>query len=160
MERPIPSWLLGVLVALFAMAIPIIYSRFFSSKKHVATVFSNGPLKQVFLVRMDLKMGPGKIAAQCSHAAVKSYRVMSEDAGSRKLMELWEYTGQAKVVLRVPDEATLIRLTDAASRKGINVATIRDAGRTQVPSGSITVSALGPADAEHIDSITGDLKLL
>lgn len=160
MELRLPPWLIGAIIALLAMAFPFVYNRFFASKKHVASVFSNGPLKQVFLVRMDLKMGPGKIAAQCSHAAVKAYRDMSEQDSTRKLTELWEYTGQAKVVLRVPDEATLIRLSDAAKRKGINVASIKDAGRTQIPAGSMTVSALGPADAETIDSVTGDLKLL
>ena len=35
-----------------------------------------------------------------------------------------------------------------------------DAGRTQIPSSSVTVLALGPDEDEKIDKITGDLKLL
>ena len=139
--------------------IPLV-RRFFHASKSVISAVSNGPLKQVILVRMDLKMGVGKIAAQCSHAAVKSYKEMSRSDKGRKLTEVWEATGQAKVVLKVADEAQLIDLAEEAKRLGINVATIRDAGRTQIPSGSITVCALGPASADQIDLVTGNLKLL
>ena len=33
-----------------------------------------GPTKMVMAVRMDLKMGKGKIAAQCCHAAVSAFK--------------------------------------------------------------------------------------
>ena len=33
-----------------------------------------GPTKMVMAVRMDLKMGKGKIAAQCCHAAVAAFK--------------------------------------------------------------------------------------
>jgi PTH2 family peptidyl-tRNA hydrolase len=37
---------------------------------------------------------------------------------------------------------------------------IRDAGRTQIPAGSLTIVAIGPALKEDLETITGDLKLL
>ena len=137
--------------------LPLCQSLFISSKSILS---SKGPLKQVILVRMDLKMGVGKIAAQCSHAALKAYKEMNRSDVGRKLTELWETSGQAKVVLKVNDEDHMRSLADEASKLGINVATIRDAGRTQIPSGSMTVCALGPASAEQIDRVTGALKLL
>ena len=37
---------------------------------------------------------------------------------------------------------------------------IHDAGRTQIPTSSVTVLAIGPDEDEIIDEVTGDLKLL
>ena len=37
---------------------------------------------------------------------------------------------------------------------------VHDAGRTQIPAGSQTVLAIGPAPKSLIDQITGHLKLL
>ena len=42
---------------------------------------------------------------------------------------------------------------------GIVAESIRDAGRTQVASGTKTVGAIGPAPASLIDMVTGQLKL-
>lgn len=48
----------------------------------------------------------------------------------------------------------------AASANGLPCCVIRDAGRTQVEPGSLTVLAVGPALASEVDSVTGGLKLL
>ena len=37
---------------------------------------------------------------------------------------------------------------------------IHDAGRTQVPEGSLTVASVGPADLEVMGKVTGHLRLL
>ncbi|XP_078681217.1 peptidyl-tRNA hydrolase 2, mitochondrial-like isoform X2 [Branchiostoma floridae x Branchiostoma belcheri] len=42
-----------------------------------STMGEMGEYKMVFVVRQDLKMGKGKVAAQCSHAAVSLYKKMS-----------------------------------------------------------------------------------
>jgi len=138
---------------------PQIQAAFFAAKTFKSAVLA-GPLKQVILVRMDLKMGVGKIAAQCSHATLKAYKDMVRSESGKKMTDMWEVTGQAKVVLKVPDEPTMLDLADKAKKLGINVATIRDAGRTQIAAGSMTVCALGPGNAALIDQITGELKLL
>ena len=139
------------------MIYPRIQAAFFAAKSSLA---SAGPLKQVILVRMDLKMGVGKIAAQCSHATLKAYKDMIRSISGKIITEMWEVTGQAKVVLKVPDEPSMLELADRAKKLGIHVATIRDAGRTQIAAGSMTVCALGPGNAALIDQVTGDLKLL
>ena len=55
--------------------------------------------KQVLVVRMDLGMGRGKIAVQCSHAAVSSADV----ARSRfpKWYDAWMREGQKKIAVKI-----------------------------------------------------------
>ena len=53
----------------------------------------------VLAVRMDLKMGKGKIAAQCSHAAVAAFKT----AKNRKpeLCSSWEKQGSRKIAGKI-----------------------------------------------------------
>ncbi|NXM75033.1 PTH2 hydrolase, partial [Serilophus lunatus] len=117
----------------------------------------SGDFKMVLIVRNDLKMGKGKVAAQCSHAAVSAYRQVQRR--NPDLLEQWEYCGQPKVVLKVPDEETLIQLLAEAKRFGLTVSLIQDAGRTQIAPGSRTVLGIGPGPADIIDKVSGHLKL-
>ncbi|XP_061224161.1 peptidyl-tRNA hydrolase 2, mitochondrial [Neopsephotus bourkii] len=117
----------------------------------------SGEFKMVLIVRNDLKMGKGKVAAQCSHAAVSAYRQVQRR--NPKLLKQWEYCGQPKVVLRAPDKETLIQLQADAEHLGLTVSLIQDAGRTQIAPGSQTVLGIGPGPADVIDKVSGHLKL-
>lgn len=116
-----------------------------------------GEFKMILVVRNDLKMGKGKVAAQCSHAAVSAYKYVQRR--NPELLKQWEYCGQPKVVVKAPDEDTLIDLLGRAKEVGLPVSLIQDAGRTQIAPGSRTVLGIGPGPADLIDSVTGDLKL-
>ena len=111
--------------------------------------------KQAMVLRADLGMGKGKLAAQCAHASLAAYRQCSSAARKK-----WEEGGQAKIVLKVGSEGELFNLFQQANKDGLPAALIRDAGHTQVPSGSVTALAIGPADEKEVDAITGKLKLL
>lgn len=50
------------------------------------------------VIRTDLKMGKGKVAAQCSHAAVAAYKLASRHPD---ILREWEDCGQAKITLKV-----------------------------------------------------------
>ncbi|NWX67291.1 PTH2 hydrolase, partial [Promerops cafer] len=117
----------------------------------------SGELKLVLIVRNDLKMGKGKVAAQCSHAAVSAYKQVHKR--NPELLKQWEYCGQPKVVLKAPDEETLVQLLAEAKRLGLTVSLIQDAGRTQIAPGSRTVLGIGPGPADVIDKVSGHLKL-
>ncbi|XP_053563305.1 peptidyl-tRNA hydrolase 2, mitochondrial [Bombina bombina] len=117
----------------------------------------SGEFKMVLVVRNDLKMGKGKVAAQCSHAAVSAYKQLLKR--NLELLKQWEYCGQPKVVLKAPDEDTLIELLTHAKQVGLTISLIQDAGRTQIAPGSRTVLGVGPGPAELIDKVTGHLKL-
>jgi hypothetical protein len=62
-------------------------------------------LKMVLLVNQELKMGKGKIAAQCCHAAVG---VLSAFSAKRQTwIKQWEMVGQKKVALKVESTTAL-----------------------------------------------------
>ncbi|ODM91330.1 putative peptidyl-tRNA hydrolase 2 [Orchesella cincta] len=115
--------------------------------------------KMVFVVRTDLGMGKGKIAAQCCHAAVMCYqKAMVMDTAN---LDLWEATGAAKICLKADgNETNLLELKKKARDLEIMNAVVRDAGHTQVDPGTITVLGLGPAPVTELDKVTGHLKLL
>ena len=115
--------------------------------------------KMVLVVRTDLNMGKGKAAAQCAHAAVDLYKKATKR--TPKLLTQWESFGQAKVTLKAPEggEEALKSLQKQAEGQGLVAVIIKDAGHTQVESGSSTVLGIGPGPSEIIDKITGHLKL-
>jgi len=115
--------------------------------------------KMVFVVRTDLNMGKGKIAAQCSHAAIMCYqRAMAMD---QENLDIWEATGVTKICLKADgDESCLKELQKKAKEHKIVCAIVRDAGHTQIAPGTYTVLGIGPFNSKDIDEITGHLKLM
>ncbi|GCC32918.1 peptidyl-tRNA hydrolase 2, mitochondrial isoform X2 [Chiloscyllium punctatum] len=122
-----------------------------------STMGESGEYKMVLVVRNDLKMGKGKVAAQCSHAAVSAYRQVQKR--NPDLLRQWEYCGQPKVVVKAPDEDCIIDLLTHAKELGLTVSLIQDAGRTQIAPGSRTVLGIGPGLGTLVDKVTGHLKL-
>lgn len=115
-------------------------------------------LKQVIIVRKDLKMPAGKIAAQVAHASVGV--VLDLGTTSREVKE-WTATGQTKVVVSCVDETELLSLAYQAGIKKIPHKVVTDAGRTCFNGQPTkTCCAIGPAKASVIDDITRNLKLL
>ncbi|KAL6609627.1 hypothetical protein ACP70R_039596 [Stipagrostis hirtigluma subsp. patula] len=101
-------------------------------------------LKMVLVVRQDLKMGAGKIASQCAHAATGLYAELL--SSNRGLLRQWEQFGQAKIVLTCKNQQEMNRLKETAEHRGLPTYIVADAGRTQVLSGSKTVLAIGPEE--------------
>mmetsp|Transcript_1284 Transcript_1284/g.3956 ORF Transcript_1284/g.3956 Transcript_1284/m.3956 type:complete len:176 (+) Transcript_1284:216-743(+) len=121
------------------------------------------PAKLVCLVRKDLGMGTGKVAAQVAHGALAAYRsaVRRRDAGDVSVpFRSWEEGGEPTVVLGVEDEAQLDGLLAQAEARGLPTERVADAGRTEVAAGSVTVGTIGPANNSEIDVVTGGLSLL
>lgn len=111
-------------------------------------------MKQVIIFRTDLKMGKGKIAAQAAHASVGAMKKAGRFAVKR-----WELGGSKKVVLKVKSLRSLKSIHRKACRK-LPCFMVKDAGRTQIRSGTVTCLGIGPAKDEDIDAITSKLKLL
>lgn len=132
--------------------------------------------KQVIVIRRDLKMKPGKIAAQASHASIGSFlQYISRHGfygadGEEMAISFHSYKGQPvfewlqgsffKICLGVNSEEELLDIYKKVQEAGLVCALITDQGHTVfngVPTN--TCLGIGPVWDEEIDSITGHLKL-
>ncbi|MGC9111824.1 peptidyl-tRNA hydrolase Pth2 [Acidilobus sp.] len=106
-------------------------------------------------------MGKGKAAAQAAHAACEVVLsiIRSNNSEWSRWLDSWLSQGQKKVVLRVESEGELNMIYEEARAAGLPASMIEDAGLTQLPPGTKTAVAIGPAPAELVDKITGKLKL-
>lgn len=124
-------------------------------------------IKQVIVMRHDLKMRRGKQIAQGAHASMSFICRRLRDAGSVSLDDFtevqrsWLAGAFAKVCCRVDSEEELMEIHDKSLDAGLEVHLITDSGKTEFHGEPTnTCLAIGPDDAEKIDEITGNLQLL
>ncbi|XP_061545108.1 UBA_like_SF and PTH2 domain-containing protein isoform X1 [Phycodurus eques] len=115
--------------------------------------------KMVFVVNMDLAMGVGKVAAQVGHAAVGLYQGLQEKNSWREMAWKWDHAGAKKIVVQGTNVAHLLELQAQAMSLSLPTYLVRDAGLTQVASGSRTVLAV-MGEEDIVNNVTGSLKLL
>lgn len=114
--------------------------------------------KMVIVMRSDLKMSKGKIAAQAAHAAVNcAFAAKKKDP---KGFDKWYSEGQKKVVLKVDSLEKLYEIKAVIDANGITNSLITDAGRTEIAPGSVTCIGIGPSTDAVLDKITGELSML
>lgn len=103
-------------------------------------------------------MGRGKIAVQCSHAAVSA----AEKARQKfpNWWGTWMAEGQPKIALKVPDLDGLLSLEQQAKANRLPFFLVKDKGLTQVPPDTVTCIGIGPAPSDIVDRLTGNLSLL
>lgn len=124
--------------------------------------------KQVIVMRKDLGMRKGKMIAQGAHASLKvlTDRRTSVDDETFAIaltpaMAAWLTGRFTKVCVSVDSEEALVAVVERAKAANVPVALIVDAGKTEfhgVP--TKTCCAVGPAWADEVDAITGELPLL
>ena len=127
--------------------------------------------KQVIIIRKDLKMRKGKMVAQGAHASMKA--ILDEghntpgglqDVYTIRLneeMKDWLLGIFTKICVSVDSEDELLSIYNQAVIMGICCSLIQDVGKTEfngVP--TYTAVAVGPAEVELVNSLTGHLKLL
>lgn len=124
-------------------------------------------IKQVIVVRHDLRMRRGKQIAQGAHASMsflcrrlQQHAAISLDDFSAS-ERAWLTGAFAKVCCRVDSEVELMAIHDTAVESGLVVHLITDSGKTEFHGEPTrTCLAIGPDDAEKIDAITSELPLL
>ena len=112
-------------------------------------------MKQVIVIRQDIKMSKGKLAAQCCHASVSAV-LKSRHTAVKK----WELEGQKKVILKTKSMEALLELKKKCDRLGLASSLISDAGHTELAAGTVTALGIGPDEENKIDKVTGSLPLL
>jgi len=112
--------------------------------------------KMAIILRKDIGMGVGKLVSQACHACIE----VSNRSRTSPVWRDWQREGGKKVVLRVQSLDDLLNAEDGAKRQNLPFAMIFDRGLTQIPPNTPTALAIGPAEAEKIDKVTGHLKLL
>lgn len=137
--------------------------------------------KQMIVMRRDLKMRKGKIAAQAGHACVEavlmalaregrlgevrvtpdqSWIYLEDEGAPATPLSDWFDAGVAKVCVYVDSEEELLDLAVRGRELGFAVALVRDAGHTEFHGEpTYTCLAFEPLAAEQIDPLTGDLPL-
>jgi PTH2 family peptidyl-tRNA hydrolase len=134
-------------------------------------------VKQVIVIRRDLKMRRGKEIAQGAHASSEwlAERVRNSETSAHAKSGAWRlYTSPSfteaetawltgnfrKVTCQVQTEEELRDLHDQAFQLGITARLVTDAGLTEfggVP--TVTALAIGPDYADRVDLVTGKLEL-
>lgn len=136
-------------------------------------------IKQVIVMRKDLNMRKGKIAAQAAHASMKvffdrmrvlsGYRYIDGIAlnGDARVfnptpeMNIWIDGTFDKICVSVNSDDELMAIYQQALDIGLPVSMIEDCGKTEFH-GMVTKTclAIGPDSSDKIDPITGHLPLL
>jgi PTH2 family peptidyl-tRNA hydrolase len=114
--------------------------------------------KQVIVVRTDIKMSKGKIAAQAGHAAVSAAEYARKNRP--EWWSPWITEGQCKIAVKVSSEKEILELERNARNANLPIALIVDRGLTELPPETTTCLGIGPAPANKIDVLTGNLRLL
>jgi len=143
--------------------------------RHGNTASYNGDgcrtdIKQVIAVRTDLKLRKGQMCAQVAHASMKVILDRLEHDERERCFSLhchedwgnyyeavypWLTGTFTKVVVRCGSEGEIRALAAQAAQTRVPFAIVQESG-FDTP----TAIALGPALAEDLDPITGEMKLL
>ena len=103
-------------------------------------------------------MSPGKLAVQVAHGSVGSAEKTRRE--HRDWYIAWLTEGQKKVVVKVMGEKELREIQKKATEAKLSHELIQDAGLTELPPGTPTVLAIGPAPNDQVDKLTRNLPLL
>ena len=134
--------------------------------------------KMMIVMRRDLKMRKGKIAAQAGHACVEAVLCALIREGRKEDLRLhegyaclmprgeetpltrWLAEGMAKVCVYVDSLEELLAVEKKAREVGLHTALIQDAGRTEFHGEpTFTCLAIEPAFPEEVDPVPGELPL-
>jgi len=123
-------------------------------------------VKQAIVVRKDLNMRKGKLAAQVAHASMNIFLNKAVSTSSNLIVGIskdtkeWLETSYTNV-LGCNSLEDLYKIRDECIEDNIPYAIVQDLGKTEfhnIP--TETCIAIGPAQEEVINAITKDFKLL
>lgn len=119
-----------------------------------------------YVVNTSLKMSSGKIAAQCCHVNTEIVLLMERQSKIPQIYREWRNTGETTIVLRANEEEFKQIFNEFANVKTNStfqppiMVYQKDAGRTQVEPGTITVLGFTPMYKDAVPECLKKLKLL
>jgi PTH2 family peptidyl-tRNA hydrolase len=133
-------------------------------------------VKQYIIVRTDLPMNAGKVAAQASHACMKVFfdkfehtqiiQKNGEDPVDAMVFipteeeKQWINGKFTKITKKVKNESQLLKVYEQAREAGLSVSIIKDAGLYGLEGENYTCIAVGPNYVDDCEPIVGKLRLL
>ena len=134
-------------------------------------------VKQYIIVRTDLPMNAGKLAAQASHACMKVFfdkfehtQICLKKSDGELVDGLVYIPSEAemqwingrftKITKKVKNENQLLKVYQAAKDAGLNASLIKDAGLFGLEGENYTCVAVGPNYVEDCEPVVGKLQLL
>ena len=113
-------------------------------------------IKQYIIIREDLNMSPGKIAAQSIHAAYGYIRSNGFNS------ELTNYLNGLPIIIvkKVKSKEKLMNVLSAAQKAGIKTGIQIDAGLTEIEPDTVTAISIGPDTVEKCEPIVKRLRNL
>jgi len=134
-----------------------------------------GEVKQYIIIRTDLGMSIGKIAAQASHASMKVFFDKSTDTPGENALDLeskhkhliltkeeliWVDGIFTKIIKKVKNEFQLLKVYNQAKEAGLNVSLIEDIGLTELKGKNYTCVSIGPNYVKKCEPIVKKLRNL
>ena len=149
---PAAVWLLALLAILTHFVLKWIIHR---RRRKSTRRLTGKSLQVVCVINTDLKMSKGKVLSQFGHGidGIRDVAIGYEDR-----LQAWFESGRAKIALKGTQEE-LGRVYRAAREASLPYYRVFDAGKTQIPTGSFTCVAVGPATKEELAGISGELAL-
>ena len=133
-------------------------------------------VKQYLIIRTDLPMNAGKVAAQASHACMKVFFDKFENTqiiqktGEEPVDAMvfipteeekqWIKGSFTKITKKVKNENQLLKVYNQAKEAGLNVSLIKDAGLYGLEGENYTCIAVGPNYVDDCEPVVGKLRLL
>lgn len=125
--------------------------------------------KQVIVVRKDLNMRKGKLAAQVAHASMGAIMKYANDEDLAVVIKTprgsaiydWLNGSFTKVVVSVNSEKELLDLEEDCKTLDLRHCLITDSGRTEFGGvATKTCIAIGPCEVSEVNKVTKHLSLL
>jgi len=115
------------------------------------------------IIRADLNMTAGKMAAQAGHAYLDTFQQCQEHDTARA--EEYSQDGHGtKIALYAKNESQILQLYESAKLSGLPCALIIDSGHIMLPhfdgNPIITALGIGPARRSEIHHLTKKLHLI
>lgn len=113
-------------------------------------------IKEYIIVREDLNMSPGKIAAQCAHASETITTWYCDLNFFNNYLE----QGHIKIIKKIKPEEKMMNLYKKLCDANINSFLIEDIGLTELEGKNITVLGIVPTEEKTIEPFVKRLRNL